>query len=117
MVSYVESAIKELTQLFGSAGWLDMKQVIQGFGCCHVMRLRADSADTLGYLGHILGRASFGKFLKSPELRNLEINIGYTAIVFEKDGNLAMAFKAGNGINCYPLHYILALLSSESGRL
>ena len=28
MVSYVESAIKKLTQLFGSAGWFNVKQVI-----------------------------------------------------------------------------------------
>jgi hypothetical protein len=117
MVSYKESAIEELTQLSGSAGWLDVKQIIQGFGCCHVMGFRANAADTLSYLGHFLSRATLRKFLETSQLRNLEIGIGYTAIVVKKDSNLAMAFKAGNGINRYPLHFIIALLSSESGKL
>jgi hypothetical protein len=78
---------------------------------------RANAADTLSYLGHILGWAALAKLLEAPEFRNLEIGIGYTAILVEKDGNLAMTFKAGNGINRYLLHFILALLSNESGRL
>jgi hypothetical protein len=82
-----------------------------------VVGFRADAADTLGYLGHILGWSALAKFLETPEFRNLEIGIGYTAILVEKNGNLAMTFKASNGINYYSLHFILALLSSESGRL
>jgi hypothetical protein len=82
-----------------------------------VVGFRANAADTLGYLGHILSQAALAKFLKSPEFRNLEIGIGYTAIPVEKYGNFAMTFKAGNGVYHYFFHFILALLSNEFGRL
>jgi hypothetical protein len=117
MVSYVERAVKEFTKFLGCAGGFNVKQIVQGLGGCHMVGFGADSADALGYLRHILGRASLRKFLETPQFRNLEINIGYATIVVKEDGNFAMAFEPGDGVYHYFLHFILALLSNEAGRL
>jgi hypothetical protein len=82
-----------------------------------VVSFRTDTADSLGYLGHILGQPSFGELLEAPQFRDLEIAIFYLASVVEEYLYLAVAFQPGDRVYGYFFHFILALLNSESGKL
>jgi hypothetical protein len=117
VVGNVEGHIKEIAKLFGWAWWVDMKQVVQAFCGCYVVGFRADAADSLGYLGHILSQPSFAELLKAPEFWHLEVRIFYLTCVIEEYLYFAMAFEPGDGVYSYLFHFTLALLNSESGKL
>jgi hypothetical protein len=117
MVSNKERAIKEFAEFFGWAWRVDMEQVIQAFCGCDMVSFGADAAYSLGYLWHVLSQSPFREFLKSPQFWHLEIAVLHLSGVIEEYLYFAVTLQPGNGVYGYFLHFILALLNSESGRL
>jgi hypothetical protein len=81
---------------------------IRGFGGSHVMGLGADAADTVGQQGHLFDRAANAESFEAAQFGNLKVGVGDIAFLIEEDLDLAVTFKAGDGIyrnslhNCHP---------------
>jgi hypothetical protein len=53
--------------------------------------LGAYTADAVGDPGHLFRRATYGELLKTTKFWDLEIGVGYIAIIIEEDFNFAVA--------------------------
>ena len=104
MIRRIEDTIKQLAELLGQRRRIDVKQGVERLGRGHVMRLRADAADAIGQVGHVLGRTPHAKLLKSSQLGNLQIDVGNVPLVVEKNVDFPVAFQASDRIDGYAFH-------------
>jgi hypothetical protein len=117
MVGDIERAVEKLAEFLGDTWWVNMEDGIKRLGRGHMMGFRTDAADALGNLWHVFSKPPFAEPLETPEFRNLEIAVGYRPLVVKENLNLGVALEPGYRVNRYLVHFTLALLSSESGRL
>ena len=92
-----------------------MIDCIGGFGGSHVVSFRANTADAVGQQGHFLNRASHAETLEAAQFRDLEVGIGDIPLFVQENLDLAVAFQAGDGVNCDPLHVQLSFLRGLAG--
>ena len=76
---------------------------IRSLGSSHVMRLGADTADAVCQKWHLLHGTSNTEAFKAAQFRDLEVGVGDVAFIVQKDLDLAVAFEAGDGVNCNSL--------------
>ena len=77
------------------------------------MRDRADAADARHQAGHLVERAALREAFEAAHLRHVEMRVFHLTLVVELDGDLAVALKAGNGINGDGLAHDSRLQSAE----
>ncbi len=66
--------------------------------------LGADTTDAIGDTRHLLGRSAHAELLKAAQFGDLEVGVGDFALFIEKDLDLAVAFKPGDGIYRNSIH-------------
>ena len=87
-----------------------------GLGRGDQVRDRADAADARHQAGHLVERPAFGEALKAAHLRDVEVRVLHLALAVELDGDLAVPFKAGYGIDGDGLaHRQLRIVKLQSG--
>jgi hypothetical protein len=94
-----EDAIEQFSQLLGSWRGIDVEQVVQRFAGRHVVRLRANTADSVGQVGHIFSLTADAKLLEPPQFGDLQIGVGDISFLVQENVNLAVAFESGDWIN------------------
>ena len=112
VVGEVEAGIEQLAQLLGRRGRVDMVDRIGCLGRRHMVRFGAHAADAVGQQRHLLHRAADAEALEAAQLGDLEIGVGHFALFVEENFDLAVAFKAGDGVDTDFLHHgtLLALV-------
>ena len=63
------------------------------------VRRPRDPADAGGDDGEVFGAATFAEAFEAAKFRNLEVGVLNVASVVEEEGDFAMTFKAGDGVN------------------
>ena len=72
---------------------------LAGLGRGDEMRDRADAADARHEAGHLVKRPALREPLEAAYLGDVEVRVLNLALVVELNGDLAVAFEAGNGID------------------
>ena len=70
-----------------------------GFGRGEQVRDGADAADARREAGHLVERPAFGEFLEAAHLGHVKVCVFHLALGVQLDGDLAVSFKAGDGID------------------
>jgi hypothetical protein len=70
-----------------------------GLGRGQQVRDRADAADARHQAGHLVERPALGELLKAAHLGDVKVRVLDLALAVELDGDLAVAFEAGYGID------------------
>ena len=77
----------------------DRHDGLTGLGGGDEVRDGADAADAGHERGHLVERAALGEALEAAHLGDVEVRIFDFALAVELDGDLAVAFEAGDGID------------------
>ena len=76
-----------------------MEGGVEGFGAGHVVGDGADAADAGGDDGEVFGAAAFAEAFEAAEFGDLEVGVVDVAGVVEEEGDFAVAFEAGDGVD------------------
>src|SRR5574341_688657 len=71
---------------------------VSGLGGGHVMRLGADAANAVRQQRHLFNRTPNAESFEAAQFGNLEVGVGDVAVLIEEDLDLAVTFKAGDGV-------------------
>ncbi len=91
--------IQQAAQLRGGMRNADRHDGFAGLGGGQQVRDRADAADARREAGHLVKRAAFTELLKAAHLGDVKVRVLDLALGVELDGDLAVAFEAGYGID------------------
>ena len=91
--------VQEAAQLCGGVRNPDRHDGFAGLGRGEQVRDRADAADARHQAGHLIERTALGEALKAAHLGDVKVCVLHFALGVELDGDLAVAFKACNGID------------------
>ena len=91
--------IEHAAQLRGGVRNPDRHDGFAGLGRGDEMRDRADAADARHQAGHLIERPALGEPLEAAHLGDVEVRVLDLALAVELDGDFAVAFEAGNGID------------------
>jgi len=116
VVGHVEDSVEKLPQELGRAGQVDVIDRVAGLGRGHHVRFRTDAANARRDPRHLLDRTADAELLEAAEFRDLEIGVGNVALVVEDDGDLAVTFEPGDGIDGDRFH-LTRLPTSDPARL
>src|SRR5271157_5468145 len=113
MITGKENIIEELSEFFGGRRGIDVKHCIACFCRRHVMSLRAHTANAGCNSREFLDRPSDAELLEASQFRNLEVRVFDFSLVIEENIDLAVTFKASNGIYFDLLHTFSTLRRIE----
>ena len=93
MIAHKEGRIQEFAKLLRGGRRLHVEYGVASLDAGHVVRLRANAADSSSDARHFLDRAPHTELLEAPQLRHLKIGVRDLAVVIEEDSNLPVAFQ------------------------
>ena len=92
-------AVEQPTQIPAGRRHSCSQNGIAGLGRGQGVTHREDAADTFHQGRHFVKGAPFAEFFESPELGGMKAGIGHLAGLVQLDGDFAVAFNAGDGID------------------
>jgi hypothetical protein len=88
----LEGVVYQFPDHLGCRSGVDMKEIIQGLGGCHVVSGGTDATDAGSDPGHFLSGPSYSKLLESAEFWNLEKGSIHIAFIIQEDLYFSVAF-------------------------
>ena len=112
----VVRVVVHVAQLLGQRSDLAAEAAVDGLGAGHMVTGRADAADAGHDARQLLDRPPYDETFEPAQLGDLEEAILDSAVVAEKNLDLAVALEAGDGVDAdLPRHCRMLLCSSEDG--
>ena len=105
VVGAVERHVEKFAQHFCGEWRVDVIDRIRSLCRRHVVRLGAYAADAVGQQRHLFDGTPDNEPFESAQFGDLEIRVGDVAVIVQKDLDLAVTFKAGDGVYGYTLSH------------